>query len=407
MHYSNVPFTIDEILEGFNKNENRINNNRQNLFPGITHYSSRTWLNRIFPKDIALNPYTMNRKQGDNYLHEALFEYAVKDEDGIYYSMNPTSVVNVLTFFFGFFRDVKTGTVVQVNPSALECLFHIEDLTLDVLVKSTKFTRIINIPNNDHDWFWKQFRYYIYSLLQLHDLGSGVAKYNGLEKKSGSLTDNANFKGQAEYVESIPSKDMRKHWWICGKGKGEDTIHYLKDRQCSPQALVQDLIPLGKVPVLGWDPTLNCALQNKNEKLGRVPTLNEVRKFYKEQEGIDVFTGGTYLKILDYDVNLASDNIQLSDSQKQFHKYCQSYVKNKNKSHWVIPLETFKEGMVRYKVYEYSVVKKRSFVKEIVARDAKSMGYTITQDREWKNIDGEDKRVSLITIAKESYGKKS
>ena len=82
-------------------------------------------------------------------------------------------------------------------------------------------------------------------------------------------------------------------------------------------------------------------------------------------------------------------------------------MKNKNKSHWVIPLETFKEDMVRYKVYEYSVVKKRSFVKEIVARDAKSMGYTITQDREWKNINGEDKRVSLITIAKESYGKKS
>ena len=400
--YSNKPFTIEDIVEAFNENEDSVNQNiTGTIYKGVTRYSANAWFRKLFPDNRALDPWgyrEFSSSKPEEFFHYYL-DWGKKDHDATYWEADHMGILQVLTLFFGFFRDDKTGNLVQINPAAL-FLLHFNDTIPFEKILQPKYTRIIHLGKDEDEFFWRRFRYYMFALADFDNFGRGLKKYNGVRKKTG-FTDEEAFYGADRFYEVIPHKEWEQHFYFNSRKRQVKNIDYLRERTISPAAAIEELLPLGTVPLIGYDPKLDCTQCNKNGD--RIPTFKEVSDFYKEKEGIKVFRGGIYYKAIRKGGELPADRLQLSKEQQMFHKYCQTYVKKKG---WAVPLNTFKEEMVSFGVYPESIVKKKNFMKDIVTRDAKAMGYTISLSRPYDVSDtGERIRVSMVVIQKESYGR--
>ena len=250
-----------------------------------------------------------------------------------------------LSMMLGFRQ--YNGNIVQVNPADL--------YALQFFPKGTKFesvvqeVRIIPLEETDYLWTYNTFYYYFKSL-------------TGQSPNSEKLIT----KGL------IPS-EILNHPLV----KDHEQLQYVKNRTMLKEDILRHLYPLDTVLDYGWSPQIDKALSNRQIKEdGSFANLHDWRSYFKQEKDLEVFTGGTYIREIKYDIKI-KDDIELTAARQNLANYLKSYKKKQEQE---IYTEFLKEDLIKQQVYPISIVKSRRFMKEVFIPDAESLGFTIQHE---------------------------
>ena len=415
MSLINKPFTIEEIIERFEKfSEHEMMKDRtSDMVPGMT-YSVTSWLRRTFPKNDALKPHVKIQKHpkiDKNWLH---YNFRIYDKgvDTFEPDKKKANMPNIckswLSMTFGFF-NYEDRSIVQVNPAVLFLYYFFPDSPLDKLIQKDDI-RYVAYDRNDETWVWRQFRYYYLSLMQQENYGQGLLQYNKTITSKKLLSDESRFYGTSFEHDLIPVREMREHWLVQDDGKPLQ-LKYIAEREIMPDiARMDHFLPFGSLILTGWLSSLDSAISNKRQTGDKKPpSLAEVEVGFNEWVaprvkgfiGAQVYTGGAFA--IGIKPPLTKDNFEVASVTEEQRKLAEYLVTYTRKGTDYPTIEMFEEEMRTHQIYSDVLLNRRSVFNDIITKDAKAMGFTLSKERRWNS--GKTSRKTYVVIEKPKYGR--
>lgn len=316
-------------------------------------YSYKSWLKRIFHDNNALKPKRQEFASIPvDFLHSRFrwrrfveFDEKYSQSQGKYKFNGERVAQYWLSKHLGFFN--WKGNIVQLNPAELFLLQFLPDKHRDIN-KVISEVRVISIPDDDYNWTYSTFRYYFLAMI-------GVEYAEGLHKR-----------------RAVPA-GIREHW----VSEGYESIQYLVDKGLYKQDLLSQLSDLGMVYDFGYDAHIEAAISDTRIKEdGSRANLRDYQEWFLTNKDWMVYNNGGFERRTRYTLNIGSEDEILNEDLIRLSNYLKTISNRKDA---LITIPSLKTDIVRESLYPEAMVKRKTFIQDVLSRDAGILGYTISQ----------------------------
>lgn len=341
-------------------------------------YDFTTWMRRILcmrdaPKS---NQEGMFRKA---YLHSLFrwwYKITVKTEGGWSEDLDKMSVNHAgigrwLSWQWGFSR--WNEQVVQVNPAELFAITFMPPEKRKFAI--TEVRLISEIPDGTSNWAFDRFRYYTSKLM-----GDPFLSKRG-----------------------VPCSSFSDHWLL---KEGMESNKYMKNKGCSKDELLQNILPLGVIVEMGFNSKIWERMDGANIEELQERWSQELPQYNSGDWKSMVFTHGYALFQNRLPVNLGELGEDVTPETQGLAGYFVDLAKKgkSTKSHqpYFRPLSEVKEDMKKFQYFDVSTIHKKKFITEFLIPKLERLDFVVEQQT--KKVDGTNTRVLVVEAPK--YGKR-